>query len=224
MRILVIEDEHRIANSIKKGLEFERYAVDVAYDGVSGYDLAVGEKYDLILLDLMLPGKDGVRICRDLRSEKIHTPILMLTAKNQVIDRVSGLDSGADDYLVKPFSFAELVARIRALTRRSNAIVGPVLSAGDLELDPRSFRVTRSGQEVRLSSKEFSILEYLLRNKGAILSKDQIIVHVWDYDSDILTNTVEVNMRNLRRKIEVPFPHKKPLIETVRGFGYRIGV
>jgi len=222
MRILVVEDEHRIAQAIKKGLEQERYAVDVAYTGPDGFDLASTESYDTIILDLMLPGMDGLTICRNLRKHNIHTPVLILTAKGQTQDKVVGLDSGADDYLTKPFSFEELLARIRALARRPETFKENVLKVGDLTLDPKSYVVTRNNQLVSLSNKEFSLLEYLMRNAGKILTKDEIIAHVWDYEADILPNTVEVNMRNLRNKIDHPFKNKKPLLQTVRGFGYKI--
>jgi len=224
MRILVVEDEHKIANSIKKGLEQEFYAVDVAYDGEYGFDLAATEDYDLIILDLMLPKMDGVTFCRKLRNEEnIHTPILILTAKGQVDDKVEGLNAGADDYLVKPFAFAELLARIRALTRRPKQILANEMSYKDLRLNILTFEVRRANKQIRLSRKEFALLEYLLRHKGTILAKDQIINHVWDYDADVLPNTVEVYIGYLRNKIDRPFKNKPPLIKTVRGFGYKIG-
>jgi len=223
MRILIIEDEHRIAQSIKKGLEQEMFAADIAYTGTDGYDLASVEDYDLIILDIMLPGMDGLEVCEKLRKEKIHSPILMLTAKSQIQDKVAGLDLGADDYLTKPFSFEELLARIRALTRRPKKTVGTKLIVDDLCLEPQRFDVIREGKKISLSNKEFALLEYLMRNAGTILSKDQIISHVWNYDADILPNTVEVYIRNLRKKIDLPFKNKKPLLQTVRGFGYRIG-
>ncbi|KKU56962.1 MAG: Two component transcriptional regulator, winged helix family [Candidatus Amesbacteria bacterium GW2011_GWA2_47_11] len=223
MRILVVEDEHRIANSIKKGLEQEHFAVDVAYSGSDGWDLAEGEEYDLIILDLMLPGMDGLEICRKLRRAGINTPVLMLTAKGQVQDRVTGLDTGADDYVTKPFAFEELLARMRALTRRPKVTLDPVLTTDDLSLDTKSYEVKRGIHLIKLSAKEFSLLEYLLRNSGNILTKEQIISHVWNYDADILPNTVEVNIRNLRNKIDRPFKGKKALIATVRGFGYKVG-
>jgi len=222
MRILVVEDEHRIANAIKRGLEQETYAVDAVYGGNEGYDMASTEDYDLIILDLMLPEMDGITICRQLRQNKIHTPILMLTAKGQIEDRVQGLDSGADDYLTKPFSFEELLARIRALSRRPKVAFNETLAVGDLNLNTKLFHVERGGRSISLSSKEFSLLEYLMRNANKILTKDQIIDHVWDYDADILPNTVEVYIRNLRNKIDFPFKNKKNLIRTVRGFGYKI--
>lgn len=222
MRILVVEDEHRIANAIKQGLRQERFAVDVAYTGTDGFDLASTEEYDLMLLDILLPGIDGIEICKRLRKENIHTPILMLTAKGQTQDKVLGLNSGADDYLTKPFSFEELLARVRALTRRPKQVLTSVLTVGDLQLDPTTFLVTRSNKEIKLSSKEFSLLEYLMRNKEKVVTKDQIITHVWDYDADILPNTVEVYIKTLRTKIDIPFPKSKQLIATVRGFGYKI--
>lgn len=223
MRILVVEDEHKIANSIKKGLEQEFYAVDLAFDGEYGFDLAATEEYDVIILDLMLPKIDGIKICKKLRKEENnHTPILMLTAKGQLDDRVKGLNSGADDYLVKPFAFSELLARLRALTRRPKQTLDNVLAYKDLTLNTLTFEVTRAGKQIRLSKKEFALLEYLLRHKGQVLAKDRIINHVWDYDADILPNTVEVYIGYLRKKIDRPFKKKKPLIQTVRGFGYKI--
>jgi len=223
MRILVVEDEHKIANSIKKGLEQEKMAVDVAYDGNEGFDLAVTEDYDVIVLDLMLPGMDGLEICKKLREEKVHTAILILTAKGQVEDRVKGLNVGADDYLPKPFAFAELLARIKALGRRPKKNLGSVLKVEDLSLDTRSYEVKSAGEKINLSKKEFSLLEYMMRQSGKILSKDEIMNHVWDYEASILPNTVEVYVGYLRKKIDKVFGSKKSLIETVRGFGYRIG-
>jgi DNA-binding response OmpR family regulator len=223
MRILVVEDEHKIANSIKKGLEQESYAVDVAYDGAEGYDLAAGEDYDVIILDLMLPGMDGLTICKKLRAENIHSPILILTAKDQLDDKVNGLNSGADDYLVKPFAFEELLARIRALLRRPVKSDGVILKIEGLSLDTRNFEVKRANKLIKLSAKEYALLEYLLRHPNRILTKDQIIGHVWNYDADILPNTVEVYIGYLRKKIDQPFKNKPPLIHTIRGFGYRLG-
>jgi two-component system, OmpR family, response regulator len=223
MRILVVEDEHRIATSIKKGLELEKFAVDIAFDGTSGFDLASGEEYDLLVLDIMLPGIDGLEICRRLRSQNIHTPILILTAKSQVQDKVLGLNLGADDYLTKPFSFEELLARVKALIRRPKQALDTILKLNDLSLDTQSFKVKRKDKEIILTSKEFSLLEYLIRHQGQIVTKQQIINHVWDYESDILPNTIEVYIRKLRRKVDIPFKDIPPLIHTVRGFGYKIG-
>jgi len=222
MRILVIEDEHRIANSIKQGLEQESFAVDVAYNGEKGYDLATVESYDLIILDLMLPGMNGHEICANLRKTNNHTPIIMLTARDELNDKIKGLSIGADDYLTKPFAFTELLARIRALLRRPKKLLPNTLSCGDLEIDTENFEVRRSQKIIELSKKEFALLEYLVRNKNLVLSKDKIIEHVWSYESDVLQNTVEVYIGYLRNKIDKPYKNKKPLIKTVRGFGYKI--
>lgn len=222
MRVLVIEDEHKIANSIKRGLEQEGYAVDVSYDGAEGYDLASSEEHDILVLDLMLPGMDGVTICKKLRDEKNHIPILMLTAKGSLNDKVEGLNSGADDYLVKPFAFEELLARIKALSRRPHTGGTTLLTIDNLKLDTVSYSVKRGDSLISLSKKEFALLEYLLRNKGKIVTKDQTIAHVWNYDADILPNTVEVYIGYLRNKIDKAFPKDKSLIHTVRGFGYKI--
>lgn len=223
MRILVVEDEHKIANSIKKGLEQEAYAVDVAYTGEDGMDLATGEEYDLIILDMLLPRIGGLDICKSLREQNVHTPILILTAKGQLQDKVVGLDSGADDYMTKPFAFEELLARIRALTRRGKENSGAILSYDDLSLDTTTFLVKRGSTSIHLSSKEFALLEYLLRHKGIVLTKEKIIAHIWNYDADILPNTLEVYIGYLRNKIDRAFSKKKILIHTVRGFGYRLG-
>lgn len=221
MKILVVEDEHRIARSIKKGLEQERMAVDLAFDGIEGHDLAIDEEYDVIVLDLMLPGMNGLEICNKLRQEKKQTPILILTAKGQIEDRVEGLNKGADDYLTKPFAFEELIARIKALGRRPQEINKEVLSVDDLSLNTNTFEVKRGKKEIKLSSKEYALLEFLVRHPRQILSKNQIMNHVWSYETDILPNTVEVYIRNLRNKIDRGFNY--PLIQTVRGFGYKIG-
>lgn len=220
MRLLIVEDESRLAASLKKGLELERYTVDLAADGIVGFDLAVDGDYDLIILDLMLPGLDGLEICRRLRRQQISTPILMLTARGDIRDRITGLDSGADDYLPKPFSFEELLARIRALARRPRRLNTEILSFGDLKFNLQTYEVSRAGHSLTLSRREFSLLEYFLRHPRQILTKDQIIAHVWNYDSDILPNTVEVFIKKLRAKIN--FPKLPPLIQTVRGFGYRL--
>ena len=222
MRILLVEDEHRIAQAIKEGLEQESYAVDVEYNGEAGHNAARADEYDLIILDVMLPGMNGFEICQQLRSEGDHTLILMLTAKDQEQDIVTGLDKGADDYLAKPFSFDVLMARVRALLRRPHESLGEQLCVNDLTLDPVSKKVTRGDTVIGLSPKEFAILEYMMRNPGRILSKNNIMTHVWDFDADILPNTVEVFITYLRAKIDKPF--KQPsLIHNVRGFGYRLG-
>jgi DNA-binding response OmpR family regulator len=223
MRILVIEDEHKIANSIKKGLEQESYAVDVVYNGTDGYDLASSENYEVIILDLMLPDMDGIKICQNLRANNIHTPILMLTAKGQLEDKVEGLNSGADDYLVKPFAFTELLARVKALTRRPRNSLGTVLNLEDLSLNTLTYEVKRAGKEIRLSKQEYALLEYFLRHKNTVLTKEQIINNLWDYDADVLPNTVEVYIGYLRNKIDRPFPKSPTLIHTLRGFGYKLG-
>lgn len=224
MRVLIVEDEHKIASSLKKGLEQESFVVDVAFDGISGFDLASTEDYDVIVLDLLLPGMDGLEICRRLREEKIHTPVLILTAKGQLEDKIEGLNAGADDYLVKPFAFAELLARLRALARRPKEVTPQILKVADLTLNPFTYEVKRGDQKINLTNKEFILLEYLMRHSGKILTKEQIINHVWDYEADILPNTVEVYIGYLRNKIDRPFKNKPALIKTVRGFGYKIGL
>lgn len=220
MRILVVEDEKKIADSIKTGFKQEGFAVDVSYDGQLGYDLAANEPYDVIVLDLMLPKMDGSTITKRLRLEGVGTPIIMLTAKTQTEDKVDGLNSGADDYLSKPFSFNELLARVRALARRPKKTHTPTLLVGDLELNSTTFEVTRGKKNILLSKKEFALLEYLMKNKDRTLTKDQIIEKVWNFDADILPNTVEVYMGYLRNKIDKNY--KKKLLITVRGFGYKI--
>ena len=223
MKILVVEDEHKIANAIKKGLQQESFAVDVVYDADDGLAYAQADEYDLIILDRMLPGKvDGIGICKKLRTESNHTPILMLTAKGAVRDRVAGLDAGADDYLVKPFAFEELLARVRALLRRPQDSLGVKLEVGELTLDTTTYEVRRSGRMIDLSQREFALLEYLMRNKGRTLSKEMIIQHVWSYDADVLFNTVEVYIGYLRNKIDRPFRDRPQLLKTVRGFGYKL--
>jgi len=223
MRILVVEDEHRIAQSIKKGLELERYVVDVAYTGTEGYDMASAESYDVVILDRMLPEMDGITICKSLRQENNHVLILLLTAKSQTSDKVDGLNAGADDYLTKPFSFEELLARIRALSRRPSKTLQSVLKVADLELIAETFEVRRDHKPIQLSSKEYALLEYMMRHPNTTLTKQQLIDRVWNYESDILPNTIEVYIKNLRGKIDAPFKNKPPLIQTVRGFGYKIG-
>jgi DNA-binding response OmpR family regulator len=221
MRILIVEDEIKLANAMKRALELQKYAVDTVNTGNDGFDLAVGEKFDVIILDLMLPGIGGLDLCKKIRDEGIKTPILMLTAKGQVSDKVAGLDVGADDYMVKPFSFEELFARIRALVRRPVQASEPILKIRDLTLDPTTFKVKRDGKVIKLSTKEYALLEYLMRNKNMVLTKEQIVSHVWDYDADVLPTTVEVHIKHLRDKVDAPFD--LALIQTVRGRGYTIG-
>lgn len=203
-------------------MEQERITVDIAYDGETGLDLAQSEKYNVIIVDRMLPGIDGATICQKLRTQLIHTPILLLTALSQVSDKVAGLNIGADDYLTKPFEFEELLARVRALARRPAVTISNLLNIDDLSLNMVNFEVKRGETPVHLSHKEFTLLEFLMRHKNSIISKNQIIEEVWDFDSDILTNTVEVYIGYLRNKLDKAFPDKKPLIQTVRGFGYTI--
>lgn len=220
MRILIVEDEVKLAQAMKRALELQKYAVDIVHDGEEGLDLAIGEKPDLIILDIMLPSISGIEVCKELRAQNILTPVLMLTAKGQVRDKVTGLDIGADDYMVKPFSFEELFARIRALLRRPSDSKNPILTVGDLELNPQSLTVTKGGTVVRLSAKEFALLEYLMRHTNTVLTKEQLVQHVWDYDADVLPSTVEVHIKHLRDKIDTPF--NSSYIQTVRGFGYKI--
>jgi DNA-binding response OmpR family regulator len=216
MKVLIVEDEHKIANSIKKGLELENYVTDTAYNGRDGLDLASSGDYDVIVLDLMLPVLDGMEVCRQLRLGGIHTPILMLTARSQVLDKVKGLNAGADDYLAKPFAFEELLARVKALNRRPQKLNGKVLKVGEIALNTQSQVVTKSGKEIDLSVKEFGLLEYFLRHPNQVVSKDRLISAVWNYDTNILPNTVEVFIGSLRKKIG------KDFIKTVRGFGYKL--
>lgn len=218
MRILIIEDEKKIADFVKRGLKEEGYAVDVAYDGENGLFLAKTNTYDLVLLDLMIPKIDGITLCRRLKEEKILTPIIMLTAKTNVKDKVAGLDSGADDYLTKPFVFEELLARIRAILRKKEGKTPTVIQVDDLVLDLLSHKVTRAGKEITLTAKEYSLLEYLMRNSGNIVTRTMISEHVWDIDFDTFTNVIDVYINYLRNKIDSG--HKKKLINTVRGRGY----
>jgi two-component system, OmpR family, response regulator len=223
VKVLIVEDEHKIANSIKQGLIQENFNVDVAYDGTEGYDLAVAEEYDVIILDRLLPGMEGLGICKKLREQKNHTPILILTARGQITDRVEGLEGGADDYLIKPFAFEELLARIKALARRPKKTQEAIIEIADLSLNTKTFEVKRDNVHIQLSSKEFSLLEYLMRHSREILTKDKIISHVWNYESNILPNTIEVYVGYLRNKIDKPFKKSPKLIHTIRGFGYKIG-
>lgn len=224
MKILIIEDEQKIAKFLKKGLEQSHYAVDLAFDGQQGFDLGVNEAYDLMIIDVMLPVMDGLQVCTNLRQEKIMTPILLLTAKGQLRDKLAGFDAGADDYLVKPFAFEELLARMKALTKRPVEIRSTTLKIDNLTIDTTNFEVYRAGKKIKLSKREYNLLEYLMLHKDKILTKNQIIEHVWEYDADVLPNTVEVYMGYLRKKIDRSFTDSPPLIQTVRGFGYSIGV
>lgn len=220
MRILLVEDNRRLNNSLNASLTEEGYAVDSAFTGPEGQELAENTPYDLIILDIMLPGKDGITVCRDLRQERNKTPILMLTARDTVEDRVLGLDSGADDYLVKPFALIELRARIRALLRRDTDEKSGLLVVADLSLDPASHRVQRAGQEIELTTKEFALLEYFMRNSNRLVTREMAEAHIWNYDFEGTSNVVDVYIRRLRRKIDDLFELK--LLETVRGAGYRI--
>jgi heavy metal response regulator len=220
MRVLLVEDEQKIADFIRKGLSEHGYAVDVAYDGDEAVDWPTVAEFDVIILDVMLPLRDGIEVCSVLRERGLRTPILMLTAKDAVEDRVRGLDSGADDYLVKPFAFAELLARLRALTRRQPAVLGAVLQVGDLVLDTATRKVARGGIPIDVTAKEYGILEYLMRHPNQVLTRTMIAEHVWNYDFDNASNVIDVHIRNVRRKIDDRFPTK--LIQTVRGAGYRI--
>lgn len=224
MRILVIEDEIKIAAAIKQGLELKGYAVDAVHDADTGLSYAQDSSYDAIVLDRMLPGSmDGVILCQTLRQNNISTPLLMLTARGTIGDRVEGLNSGADDYLVKPFSFDELTARVRALLRRPPQQVGTTLKVGDLSLNTRDYQVHRNNQLIALSNKEFALLEYLMHHPNQVVTKDMIIDHVWDETADVLPNTIEVYIGYLRNKIDRPFSQLPPLLHTVRGFGYKLG-
>lgn len=221
MRILLIEDELKIANALNRGLRQENYTVEVCNDGDSGLSAALHDEYDIMIIDRMLPGKEGVEIIKEVRKAGVKTPIIVLTAKGQIRNRVEGLNAGADDYMVKPFSFEELLARIRALLRRPSDTVDNVLKVGDLTMDTSRLEVRRNGKRIKLTSTEYALLEYMMRNVGHTLSKDKIIGHVWDFDADILPNTVEAYIGSLRRKVDKPFKGPQ-LIHTLRGFGYRI--
>lgn len=220
MRILIIEDELRLATIIKKGLTEEGFAVDVAFDGEEGEYLAKNEEYDLIILDITLPKVDGITICRELRKKNIKTPILMLTARATLEEKVAGLDSGADDYLTKPFAFLELRSRIHALIRRSKKEASPVLTISDLILDPIKHTAERGGKPISLTPKEFAVLELLLRHKNEVVSRTMIIEHVWDYNFDSMSNVVDVFIASIRRKVDKS--SKVKLIHTLHGVGYKI--
>ena len=218
MRILIIEDDEKVAAFIQKGLREEQYAVDLSSDGEDGLHWACENPYDAIILDIMLPFKNGIEICEHLRKKGIRTPILMLTARDGISDRVRGLDSGADDYLTKPFSFEELLARIRAIMRRSHGTGDTILKVADLELDPSTRIASRAGKEIMLTGKEYALLEYFMRNTGIILTETQIIENVWDMNHDSMANTVNVYIHHLRNKIDRDFDMK--LLHTIRSRGY----
>jgi len=218
MKILVIEDEKKVANFLQKGLKEEQFVVDVAYDGLDGEHLATTNDYDLILLDIMLPGKDGIEILKTLRQRQINIPVIMLTAKEMVEDKVEGFNAGCDDYISKPFSFEELLVRIRAVLRRGSGALSNVLTFADLTLDLISHKVIRDGREIELTAKEYTLLEYLVRNPNRVLTRTMIAEHVWDYNYDSFTNVIDVYINYLRNKVDRGFATK--LIHTVRGVGY----
>lgn len=220
MKILIVEDEKKVASFLKKGLEQEYYTVDIAHDGKSGLDLALTEDYDLIVLDIMLPMLDGITILREIRNAKMDTPVLMLTAKDSTEDKVEGLDSGADDYLAKPFALEELLARVRALVRRKEKVKNLLLLANDLSLDTQTHKVKRGDKEIILTPKEYSILEYLLRNKNHVVSRMKLTEHVYEYQFDPDTNVIDVYINKLRNKIDKD--SDQPILHTIRGIGYMI--
>ena len=220
MRILLIEDNHRLSDSLRATLVEDGYAVDAAYDGLEGEEMALLTPYDIIVLDIMLPKRDGIEVCRSLRDQKNTTPILMLTARDALDDRVLGLDSGADDYLVKPFEIKELRARLRALLRRGMGNKSGDLLVEDLRLDPATHYVWREEKPIDLTAKEYALLEYMMRNPNRLITREMVIAHLWDYDQSIASNVVDVYIRRLRRKVDDPF--KVKLIETIRGAGYRL--
>jgi DNA-binding response OmpR family regulator len=223
MRVLIVEDERKISAYVKRGLEESGYAVDAAYTGKEALDWADAAPYDIILLDILLPEIDGVTVCRELRNRGDRTPMLMLTARDAIDDRVAGLDAGADDYLVKPFAMKELLARLRALTRRaSDQPKSPIIEFSDLTLDTRTHQVQRRGRRIELAAKEYAVLECLMREPGCVLTRTQIAEHVWNYDTFNQSNVVDVYIRNLRRKIDDAFEQK--LIHTIRGAGYRLSL
>jgi DNA-binding response OmpR family regulator len=222
MRILLVEDNKRLSDSLRATLQDDGYAVDAAYDGLDGEEMALSPVYDVIILDIMLPGKDGISVCKSLRNQRIVTPILMLTARDALDDRVQGLDSGADDYLVKPFEVPELRARIRALLRREATAKTGAIRIADLILDPAQHRVTRGGQNIELTAKEFALLEYLIRHANHLITREMAEQHIWSNDHLVASNVVDVYIRRLRRKIDDAFEPK--LLETLRGSGYRLRV
>lgn len=220
MRVLIVEDNRSLNQSLRMSLESDGYAVDSAFDGNEGEYLANAAPYDVMVLDIMLPGKNGIEVCKDLRREGNHTPVLMLTARDTIEDRVVGLDSGADDYLVKPFALPELRARLRALLRRNTPEKSGTIQVADLVLDPATHQVERGGQGIELTSKEYALLEYFMRNPNRLITREMAEEHVWDYDFEGSSNVIDVYIRRLRRKVDDPFEMK--LLETVRGAGYRL--
>ncbi len=220
MRILLVEDNRRLSDSLKRSLMDDSYAVDTAYDGQEGEELAELTPYDVIILDVMLPRKDGIEVCRSLRNRRVKTPILMLTARDALEDRVLGLDSGADDYLVKPFEMEELRARLRALLRREADDKRGLITIADLELDPATHFVQRGGTPIELTAREYALLEYLMRNPNRLITRQMAENHLWSYNAAVMSNVVDVYIRRLRSKIDDPFDLK--LIETIRGSGYRL--
>ncbi len=220
MRILIVEDNRRLSTSLKMSLTDDGYAVDTSFDGLEGLEVAQSNPYDCIILDLLLPRMDGFEVCRELRARKVNVPILVLTARDSVEDRVHGLDSGADDYLVKPFALEELRARLRALLRRESPDRGAGLAVGKLTLDPATHQVERHGRPIQLTAKEFALLEYFMRNPNRVITREMAESHIWSYDFQTTSNVVDVYVRRLRRKIDDPFPVR--LLETLRGVGYRL--
>lgn len=221
MQILVVEDERKIANILKRGLTEERYTVDISRDGQEALEKADINSYDFIILDIMIPKVDGITVCKTLREKKIDTPILILTAKDSIQDKIAGLDAGADDYVVKPFSVEEISARIRALLRRNKSTRQAVLSINDVTLDPATKIVRRGKNEINLTAREYALLEYFMRNPNTILSQTQILEHVWDYQYEGISNIVETYIKYLRKKLKIK-PGAKELIRTVRGLGYKM--
>jgi len=220
MRLLLVEDNKRLSDSLRMTLEDDGYAVDAVYDGLDGEEMGLMDVYDIIILDIMLPGKDGIEVCRALRNKRVRTPVLMLTARDALESRVEGLDSGADDYLIKPFEVDELRARVRALLRRQSETKAGALQIADLCLDPATHTVRRSDQLIELTAKEFALLEYLMRHPNNLVTREMAESHLWSYENIVASNVVDVYIRRLRRKIDDPFEAK--LLETVRGSGYRI--
>jgi heavy metal response regulator len=218
MRILLVEDERKVASFIRRGLEAERYTVDVQHDGEAGLAEAARGEYDLLILDVMLPKRDGLEVLREIRRRRLPVPVLLLTARDTVADKVAGLDEGADDYLTKPFAFEELLARVRALLRRGGPAASPVLAVADLRLDPTTRQVTRAGRRIELTARELALLEFFLRRPGRVLSRALIAQHVWGVDADTFTNVIDVYVNYLRKKIDADFEPK--LLQTVRGAGY----